>query len=158
MPRPGFVHWYAHQSGMGAYYDAPMVDWDVPVTQPGYLTTELGRRAVTFIAGEVGRPEPFWLSLNFTAPHYPWIDSHPKEYTDPYEDCPFESCPDEPPHPDFAGGAAAVEKGSAQRRDSLIGYFAAVTAMDAAIGEVLAEIDRQRLRSRRSWSSSAITA
>lgn len=145
MPRPEFVHWYAHQSGMSAYYDAPMVDWDVPVTQPGYLTTELGKRAVTFIAGEVGRPEPFWLSLNFTAPHYPWIESHPKEYTDLYEDCPFESCPDEPPHPDFAGGAAAVEKGSAQRRDSLIGYFAAVTAMDAAIGEVLAEIDRQGL-------------
>lgn len=145
MPRPNFVHWFAHQAGMGPYYDAPMVDWDVPVTLSGYITTELGRRASAFVADEAGRAEPFWLSLNFTAPHYPWIDSHPREFTDLYEQCTFASCPDEPPHPDFAGGAAAVGKGSAQRHASLVGYFAAVTAMDAAIGEVLAELDRQGL-------------
>ncbi|OJU03697.1 MAG: sulfatase [Rhizobiales bacterium 65-79] len=145
VPRPNFVKWFAHQAGMGPYYDAPMVDEDQPVTLPGYITEELGKRAVAFIGEEAGRPEPFWLSLNFTAPHYPWIDSHPKEFTDLYEDCPFDSCPDEPPHPDFAGGHAAVAKGREQRRESLVGYFAAVTAMDAAIGKVLEEVERQGL-------------
>ena len=77
----------------------------------------------------------------FTAPHYPWIDSHPKAFTDLYRDCAFESCPDEPPHPWFTGGTAAVDKGHRERRDSLIGYFAAVSAMDAAIGRVLDAID-----------------
>jgi arylsulfatase A-like enzyme len=144
-PRKNYVKWFAHQSGMGPYYDAPMVDGDRPVTLPGYITEELAKSAVAFVAEEASRPEPFWLSLNFTAPHYPWIESHPKEFTDLYQDCPFNSCPDEPPHPDFAGGSASVEKGSEQRRDSLIGYFASVTAMDAAIGEVIEEIERQGL-------------
>jgi arylsulfatase A-like enzyme len=144
-PRPNFVKWFAHQSGMGPYYDAPMVDEDTPVSLPGYITGELGKRAVAFIAEEAERPEPFWLSLNFTAPHYPWIDSHPKEFTDLYEDCEFLSCPDEPPHPDFAGGHAAVAKGKEQRRESLIGYFASVTAMDAAIGQVIEELARRDL-------------
>jgi choline-sulfatase len=145
VPRPNFVKWFAHQSGMGPYYDAPMVDEDRPIAMPGYITEELGRRAVAFVEEEAGRADPFWLSLNFTAPHYPWIDSHPKEFTDQYEDCPFESCPEEAPHPDFAGGQAAVRKGHEQRRASLIGYFAAVTAMDAAIGQVIAAVARQGL-------------
>jgi choline-sulfatase len=144
-PRKNYVKWFAHQSGMGPYYDAPMVDEDQPMTLPGYITEGLSKRAVAFVGEEAARPEPFWLSLNFTAPHYPWIDSHPKEFTDLYQDCEFLSCPEEPPHPDFAGGAASVSKGQEQRRESLIGYFASVTAMDAAIGDVIAEIERQGL-------------
>jgi choline-sulfatase len=145
VPRPNHVEWYAHQAGMGPYYDAPMVDGDQPVTVKEYITDNLADRASDFVTREAARPEPFWLSLNFTAPHYPWIDSHPKQFTDLYQDCPFDSCPDEPPHPDFAGGSAATAKGREQRRDSLIGYFAAVTAMDAAIGRVIETIERQGL-------------
>lgn len=144
-PRKNYVKWFAHQTGMGPYYDAPMVDEDQPITLPGYITEELGKRAVNFIEQEADRTEPFWLSLNFTAPHYPWIDSHPQEFTDLYEHCSFNSCPDEPPHPDFAGGSASVSKDQEQRRESLIGYFASVTAMDFAIGQVIAEIERQGL-------------
>lgn len=139
--RPNFVKWFAHQSGMGPYYDAPMVDEDRPCTVPGYLSDALADAACAFVRDEVSRPEPFWLSLSFTAPHYPWIDCHPKAFTDLYRDCAFESCPDEPPHPWFTGGTAAVAKGHRERRDSLIGYFAAVSAMDAAIGRVLDAID-----------------
>ena len=139
--RPNFVKWFAHQSGMGPYYDAPMVDEDRPCTVAGYLSDALADAACTFVRDEVSRPEPFWLSLSFTAPHYPWIDCHPKAFTDLYRDCAFESCPNEPPHPWFTGGTAAVAKGHRERRDSLIGYFAAVSAMDAAIGRVLDAID-----------------
>ena len=139
--RPNFVKWFAHQSGMGPYYDAPMVDEDRPCTVPGYLSDALADDACTFVRDEVSRPEPFWLSLSFTAPHYPWIDCHPKAFIDLYRDCAFESCPNEPPHPWFTGGTAAVAKGHRERRDSLIGYFAAVSAMDAAIGRVLDAID-----------------
>jgi choline-sulfatase len=145
VPRPNFVKWFAHQAGMGAYYDAPMVDEDRPVNVKGYITEELGKRAIEFIGQEAQRPEPFWLSLNFTAPHYPWIGCHPKEFTDLYQDCPFTSCPDEPPHPDFAGGHAATAKGHEQRRESLIGYFASVSAMDAEIGKAVAELERRGL-------------
>ena len=145
VPRPNFVKWFAHQSGMGPYYGAPMVDEDLPCVVQGYLSDVLSNTAVEFLRNEVPRVDPFWLSLNFTAPHYPWIDSHPKEFTDLYADCAFRSCPEEAPHPWFAGGNPAIARGQAERRDSLIGYFAAVSAMDAAIGRVLEEIERQGL-------------
>jgi choline-sulfatase len=145
VPRPNYVKWFAHQSGMGPYYNAPMVDHDRPCEVEGYLSDVLSNVAISFLRDEAKRAEPFWLSLNFTAPHYPWIDSHPKEFTDLYKDCPFDSCPQEAPHPWFAGGKPALEKGQKDRRESLIGYFAAVTAMDAAIGRVLEELDRAEL-------------
>ena len=145
VPRPNFVRWFAHQSGMGPYYGAPMIDHDRPCVVEGYLSEALADAAIAFLHDEAERVEPFWLSLCFTAPHYPWIDSHPKAFTDLYEDCAFTSCPDEPPHPWFTGGKAAIEKGRSERRESLIGYFAAVTAMDAAIGRVLEQLDARGL-------------
>jgi len=145
VPRANFVKWFAHQSGMGPYYNAPMIDHDRPCTAEGYLSDVLANVACAFVRDEAKRAEPFWLSLCFTAPHYPWIDSHPKPFTDLYEDCAFTSCPDEPPHPWFTGGKAAIDKGRKERRDSLVGYFAAVSAMDAAIGRVLDELDAQGL-------------
>jgi choline-sulfatase len=145
VPRRSFVRWLAHQSGMGPYYDAPMVDGDRPCNVPGYITDVLADTASEWITGEAANPEPFWLSLAFTAPHYPWIDSHPKAFTDLYADCAFASCPDEPPHPWFIGGKPEVERGRRERRASLVGYFAAVSAMDAAIGRVLDTLERQGL-------------
>jgi arylsulfatase A-like enzyme len=146
VPRPNFVKWFAHQSGMGPYYDAPMVDETKPFAAEGYITDVLADTAVEFLTQETDETDPFWLCLNFTAPHYPWIDSHPSQFTELYADCLFASCPEEEPHPDFTGGAAATVKGRAQRRDSLIGYFAAVSAMDAAIGRVLKKLDGMGLR------------
>jgi len=145
VPRPGFVKWFAHQFGMGPYYGAPMIDHDRPVVVDGYITDVLGDKAIEFVRDEARNDAPFFLALTFTAPHYPWIASHPKTFAELYRDCPFESCPDEPPHPWFIGGKAAVERGRAERRESLIGYFAAVSAMDVAIGRVLAELDAQKL-------------
>jgi arylsulfatase A-like enzyme len=144
-PRPGYVRWFAHQSGMSRYYDAPMCDGKRLVDAPGYLTDVLTESALGFLAAEATQREPFWLSLNYTAPHYPWIDSHPREFTDLYRDCAFRSCPDEPPHPDSATGNPATDAGHAQRRKSLVGYYAAMSAMDAGIGKVLAALDAQGL-------------
>ncbi len=141
MPRKGYVRWYAHQSGMSPYYDAPMVDERTPVKVARYLTDELTCHALSFLDAEAPRPEPFWLSLNYTAPHYPWIDSHPREYTDLYADCAFASCPREATHPFSAGGNPATDEGHRRPRESLIGYYASVTAMDAGIAQVLARLD-----------------
>lgn len=145
VPRPAFVKWFAHQSGMGPYYAAPMVDETRPFVETGYITDVLADTASEFINVEAENTDPFCVNLHFTAPHYPWLDSHPKAFTDLYADCVFESCPEEPPHPWFIGGKAEVERGRSERRDSLIGYFAAVSAMDAAIGRVLDTVDQQGL-------------
>jgi choline-sulfatase len=137
VPRGDHVRWYAHQSGMSPYYDAPMVDERTPVKVARYLTDDLTDHALDFLRAEASHDEPFWLALNYTAPHYPWIDSHPREYTDLYAGCAFASCPQEPPHPFTAHGNPATDEGFRRPRESLTGYFAATTAMDAGIGRVL---------------------
>jgi len=146
MPRAGYARWYAHPSGMSPYYDVPMFDEARKVSVARYLTDEITDHALAFVHGEAARAEPFWLSLNYTAPHYPWIDSHPREFTALYTDCRFDSCPDLPPHPWNAHGNPATDEGHHRRRESLIGYFAATTAMDAGIGRVLAALDALGLR------------
>ncbi|MFE4217862.1 sulfatase-like hydrolase/transferase [Streptomyces sp. NPDC056844] len=141
-PRPGFVHWYAHESGGGPYYDAPMYRDGRSAPEPAYLTDALAEDAGRFLERESDRPEPFHLSLHFTAPHKPWKGQHPREYTDLYEDCAFETCPQGAPHPwqplDEDGAPVG---GESDTRQALTGYFAAVSAMDAAIGRVLDRLD-----------------
>jgi arylsulfatase A-like enzyme len=146
VPRAGYVKWFAHASGMSPYYDAPMLDESRPCTVAGYLTDELTDQACAFLDGETARTEPFWLSLNYTAPHYPWIDAHPREYTERYAGSAFASCPQEAPHPFSATGNPATDEGHRRPRESLTGYFAAVTAMDAGIGRVLDRLDALDLR------------
>ncbi|MCX5399254.1 sulfatase-like hydrolase/transferase [Streptomyces sp. NBC_00102] len=141
-PRKGFVHWYAHESGGGPYYGAPLYRDGVRTEEPSYLTDALADDAREFLTAESDRPEPFHLSLHFTAPHKPWKGQHPSEYTELYEDCAFDSCPQGPAHPwQPVDENGAPVGGESDTREALIGYFAATTAMDAAIGRVLDRLD-----------------
>jgi len=146
-PRPGFVHWFAHQLGGGPYYDAPVVRDGELTTQPGYLTDALAADACAFVRREAARPEPFFLAVQFTAPHSPWLDNHPAELTDLYRDCAFDSCPQPDPHPwarlDVHGRQTQCD---GDVRGSLIGYFAAVSGVDRAVARVLHALDAAGVR------------
>ena len=133
-PQHGFEHWFVHQRGGGPYNDAPMVRDGKPTTEPGYVTDVITDDALGFLDGhsKSGDARPFYLSVHYTAPHSPW-KGHPQEIVDSYDDCPFESCPQEPKHP-WAGSLTDSNMGN---RESLKGYFAAVTAMDLQIGRLL---------------------
>ncbi|GAA3403219.1 sulfatase-like hydrolase/transferase [Paenibacillus hodogayensis] len=142
-PQKGFSHWYVHQAGGGPYYGASMIRDGRPVTEPGYLTEEITSDALDFLSRQDGGT-PFYLGVHYTAPHSPWIDSHPKELVDAYADCPFESCPQEPKHPWSIRTAPWAD----DPRENLKGYFAAVTAMDEQIGRILDYLDDAGLRER----------
>ncbi|MFD0476128.1 sulfatase-like hydrolase/transferase [Nonomuraea thailandensis] len=145
-PRPGFVHWYAHESGGGPYHGAPIWDNGVRREVPGYLTDVLTAEAQAFIEREASHEAPFYLSLHYTAPHKPWKGQHPPEFEALYAHCAFDSCPQEPPHPAQPRGRdGAPVGGEPDTRAALIGYFAAVTAMDAGIGRVLDTLRRHHL-------------
>lgn len=60
------------------------------------------------------------------------------EWIDLYKDCPFESVPHLPRHPDSIYLTDEVAK---DERGNLIGYFAAVTAMDAGIGKIMEKLE-----------------
>ncbi|SBT65762.1 Arylsulfatase A [Micromonospora sediminicola] len=156
-PREPYVHWWAHEKGGGGYHGATMYrgvadadggEWTGATreTVEGYLTDALADEAGVFLDAEARRAEPFLLHLNFTAPHVPWIDQHPRAYTDLYADTPFVSCPQGPDHPWRLDFSREMDAAYENPRDNLIGYFAATTAMDAGIGRVLDRIDRHGLR------------
>ncbi|TBL72729.1 sulfatase-like hydrolase/transferase [Paenibacillus thalictri] len=146
-PQKGFSHWYAHQTGGGNYYGAPMIRDGVPVTEPGYVTEAITDDALEFLDAHAGGAAPFYLSVHYTAPHSPWIDNHPQHIVDSYNDCAFASCPQEPPHPWSLPSTVPADVRT-RTRDNLQGYFAAVTAMDEQIGRIANRLEQLGLRER----------
>jgi arylsulfatase A-like enzyme len=139
----GFSHWFAHKEGGGPYNDATMVRAGELVEVWGYVTTAITDDALAFIDGHAGGDAPFYLSVHYTAPHSPWT-GHPQEILDSYDDCAFDSCPQEEIHP-WAKGHPLSEN-CLGNREMLKGYFAAVTAMDLDIGRILDKLEALGIR------------
>lgn len=144
-PQKGFTRWYAHQKGGGPYYNAPVYHDGEPATEPGYITDVITDHALSFMDEWTSEPRPFYLSVHYTAPHSPWIDNHPPEVVASYDDCPFETIPNEPMHP-WTLANTVPDQVRERRRDHLKGYFAAVTAMDTNIGRILDKLEARGLR------------
>lgn len=140
VPRRGFEHWFALHGGGSSYDRALMYRDGLAVNIEGYLTDVIADDAISFIEDAAGGDSPFFLAVNFTAPHKPFAGQHPDEYTELYRDCAFESCPQEPPHPWLQTLDGGPIGGEPDAREALVGYFAAVTAMDAAIGRILESV------------------
>jgi arylsulfatase A-like enzyme len=74
----GYDHFYGFRGGTVDYYTHAVAhtedlwDDDMPVNQTGYLTEMLGSRAVEVINGYAKSVHPFFISLHFNAPHFPW--------------------------------------------------------------------------------------
>lgn len=74
----GYDHFYGFRAGAVDYYrhasmrSDDLWDDDVQVHQAGYLTDLLGSRVVDVINGYAGSGRPFFVSLHFNAPHWPW--------------------------------------------------------------------------------------
>jgi arylsulfatase A-like enzyme len=141
IPQHGFTHWFAHQRGGGPYNDAPMVRNGQCVSEPGYVTHAITNEALMLIDRCADLNIPFYLSVHYTAPHSPWT-GHPQDIVDSYDDCPFNSCPQEPRHP----WATELTDQCLGNREMLKGYFAAVTAMDADVGRILDKLAERGLR------------
>ncbi len=137
-PQKHFDHWYVHQKGGGPYYNAPMYRNGELVHEKGYISDVITDDALEFMRKGSNKDNPFYLSVHYTAPHSPWKDSHPQDIVDSYDDCPFETCPQEPKHPD----ATSLTDNCLGNREELKGYFAAVTAMDMNLGRMLDELEK----------------
>ena len=140
-PQHGFSHWFCMPGGGSKYNDATMIRDGEPVACPGYLTDVITDDALAFI--EANKHRPFYLSVNYNAPHTPFT-GHPKQIVDSYDDCPFKSCPQEAAHP-WAVGSSRRHLGD---RESLKGYFAAITGVDINVGRIVAKLQQLHLRDR----------
>ena len=142
VPQHGFTDWFVHTQGGSPYHDAPMVRHGQLVSEPRYLTEAITGQGLEWLDRYAAGGFPFYLSLHYTAPHHPWIEEHPQDIVDSYDDCPFDSCPQEPRHP-WATGYTDENLGN---HEALKGYFASVTAMDQDVGRVLDRLEALGLR------------
>ena len=144
-PQKGYSRWYTYQTGGGPYYNAPVYRDGEAVREPGYVTDRITDEALHFLEAQVAEAAPFHLAVHYTAPHSPWVNSHPPDIVALYDDCPFDSCPQEPLHPWILKNT--VPEGVHEAPiEHLKGYFAAVTAMDAQIGRLLEALEAAGVR------------
>jgi arylsulfatase A-like enzyme len=140
-PQHGFSSWLAIPYGGSDYNGADVIRDGQVMKMPGYLSDIFTDEAVRFI--DANRDRPFYLSVHYNAPHSPW-HGHPQDIVDSYDDCPFKSCPQEAAHPHVRPWL----RGHLGNRESLKGYFAAVTAMDIGVGRIIDHIEKLGLRER----------
>jgi arylsulfatase A-like enzyme len=128
--KSGYDHFFGFRSGAVDYYthenprqQHDLWDQDVEVHQAGYVTELLGARAVAAIDGYARSGRPFFLSLHFNAPHWPW-----------------EAPGDEAEARHVAGTNLRHFDGGTQEI-----YARMIAAMDREIGRVLAALDAHGL-------------
>ena len=71
-PMSGGVDYFTHCSNAGSH---DLFEGEAERHEPGYLTDLLSRRAVQWVrehAAHAASDQPFFLSLHYTAPHWPW--------------------------------------------------------------------------------------
>lgn len=140
-PQKGFSMWYTHQQGGGNYYNAPMIKNGEMIVQEGYVTDAITDNAIEFMDVLAAGDAPFYLSVHYTAPHSPWTNhNHPEELVKLYDDCEFRSCPVRELHPwaIFSTAPDALTRENAMNpKESLAGYYAAVTGVDQGVGRIM---------------------
>jgi len=121
--RGGGLDYYRHTPGSGPNED--LWDDDVQVHQMGYLTELFGNRAVDVVNGYAKARQPFFVSLHFNAPHWPWEARGDEAEAERLR---------------VQGRGIADYDGGSQKT-----YQKMIEAMDAQIGRVLKALDDNRL-------------
>ena len=113
----GAVDYFTHKPAVGAQVPRDLWEGEVPVERTGYYTQILADEADAYVRSRAGASQPFFLSLHFTAPHWPWEGPGDAKVAQQLKDL-FH----------YDGG-------------SLRKYGEIVQALDAAVGQVLAALD-----------------
>lgn len=116
----GALDYFTHKTGVGESAPDGLYEGEVPVEKVGYYTDLIADRAVDYI-GAQKKNEPFFLSLHFTAPHWPWEGPHDVEVAKQIKTL-FH----------YDGG-------------SLETYGKMMEALDSAVGRVLQKLHKQGL-------------
>ena len=124
----GFDEFFGIMSGAADFFthkdmrgDNDLYEGKVPVERVGYTTDMLTQRAVEYVSQR--RANPFYLSLHYTAPHWPWEGPRDQEVSRK-----------------LGKGYEGFTAGG-----SLKTYAAMMKSLDDGIGEVLRALDRSGL-------------
>ena len=120
--RGGGVDYFTH--GLGD--DADLWDGDTPVEQTGYLTDLLTDRTVATLEKRARETRPFFISLHFTAPHWPW-EGNDEDGRSESARLARSGIPGAVPYMHHDGGSLAT-------------YAAMMRSLDDSVGRVLARL------------------
>ena len=67
----GAIDYFTHKPGVGENVKEDLYEGEVPIHKVGYYTDLIADRASDYIEKQKS-DNPFFLSLHFTAPHWPW--------------------------------------------------------------------------------------
>jgi len=119
----GVLDYFTHKPSVGAQVPRDLYEDEVPEERVGYYTQILAEESSQYIwnHSQQGQAHPFFLSLHFTAPHWPWEgpedEAVSRNLTDLFH---------------YDGG-------------NLETYATMVRALDGAVGQVLAMLDEQSM-------------
>ena len=137
----GFTDWSAYPSGGGSYRDPVFVRNGIETPVKGFREDAIGDFALDFLQQQKSSDSPFFLAVNFFAPHTPY-NYQPEVYQRPYGESKFSCFPSTQP--------CAAENpellpmfGKRQPKEA---YSALVTAIDANIGRILERLKDLNLR------------
>ncbi len=116
--RGGSVDYFTHKAGTANTNSGDLWDGDMKIEESGYLTDLLATHAITAMQGILKEKKPFFISLHFNAPHWPW-----------------EGPEDQAESQRLRGGLADFDGGSMKT------YAKMVLEMDAQIGRVVKAIE-----------------
>ena len=116
----GAIDYFTHKPGVGEAVPRDLYEGEVPVERVGYYTQLLADEASAWI-GQQSQDKPFFLSLHFTAPHWPWVGPEDEEVSRKLKDL-FH----------YDGGNLAT-------------YARMVRSLDKAVGQVLGQLKSQGL-------------
>ncbi|MES2531308.1 MAG: sulfatase-like hydrolase/transferase [Pseudomonadota bacterium] len=118
----GAVDYFTHKPGVGAHVPRDLWEGEVPVERTGYYTHILADEATAYVRERAVQPEkPFFLSLHFTAPHWPWEGPGDEQVSREIKDL-------------FHYDGGSLQK-----------YGEIVQALDAAVGRVVDALDANGL-------------
>jgi arylsulfatase A-like enzyme len=111
--RSGAADYISHKGGLQRQHD--LYENDAPVYPQGYLTDLFSQKAIAFIKQKHNKP--FFLTVTFNAPHWPWQGPTDK----PYDTADYTK-----------GGSPAI-------------YAAMMKSLDDAVGNIMKALDDEQL-------------
>ena len=114
----GGTDYFAHATTINGHPMGGLFENREPIDRPGYLTDLFGEMAVAQVRAAGKGGQPFFLSLHFTAPHWPWQG------------------------PDDAATGSATADPRQMDGGNLNTYARMMESMDANVGRVLDELTR----------------
>lgn len=116
----GALDYFTHKPGVGEFVPGGLFEGEMPVKRTGYYTDLIADRAGQYIRQHT-TDKPFFISLHFTAPHWPWEGPQDESVSRQLR------------------SLFHIDGGSLET------YGKMVESMDAAIGRVLAILEEQGL-------------